>query len=405
MEKKTSLYSHGEPVKSFKKLATYVLDSLVSLISTLIIYLIIENIVNVLPLTKKISANMTSTYDEIVEVIENSGISKADQYGNLLNQERLVDDFIYGIVYDSLKENNVSNISETTYEGHERMSADKDYAYKYFVSFKKDNISDYDEVGKDYVGFSYYKDQFCKKSETDETTVESYFSWDRGNGYILLNLDIAKAIDEYFRTSSYQLGSTYYTKITDSYGNLLAKGINDIQTYYRPYISLEKAYTKYTSQLYTVRSVELFIAYLLGMFVGFMLFPLIFKDGQTLSMKVMKIGAVDKEGYQLPWYRLLIKYGVNVIEYLVLIPVTALVFYGTDSLDLIGSSLFLNISYLSLGGFSLIALVLSFILTFLLRNSRQSLSEYLSGEIVRGSDVFYIEEDNDKDKQDGNGKR
>lgn len=123
-----------------------------------------------------------------------------------------------------------------------------------------------------------------------------------------------------------------------------------------------------------------------------MMFPLIFRNGQTLSMKILKIGATDKNGNQVSWYQLLIKYAVHVLEFALIIPVVALLYYGTDALDLIGSAIIWNISYLSLGAFSIVFMLCSMILVFCLRKTKQSIPEYLSFMIVHDNDVMMVEE-------------
>lgn len=383
--KNNSSFSQGEVCGTGRKFASYVLDFLTSVILMVLVFTISESIMNSTAMMKGYRSDIMTSYSSLIAMIEESGISEADEKENLLASSVLQQNYMKGAVLHSLKVNNVDGISEDTYKDVKEVDATNDYAFSYFVSFKSSHLSDYEEEGKNTVGSEYYYDELVKYASAE------YFSVDE-NSYPLIAVDSAKAIDNYFRDSSYSIGSKAYSEISSSYSLLISAGIKDLQNNYKPYKLLFEGYQLNLKKLYKVRYLELFLCYLFTLFIIYMLFPLLFRNGQTLSMKILKIGATDKKGNDIAWYQLFIKYAVNVFEYFLIISVVALLFYGTDALDLIGSSIFWNISYLSLGAFSFIFMACSLLLTFCLRKTRQSISEYLSFMVVRDTDVMKVEE-------------
>ncbi len=391
--RQNSFYSQGEVCRTGRKFASYVLDFLVSVIVSVLVFWAVEAISNSTSSMKKNNELVRSSYSSLISMIEESGISKADENEDLLSRSVLVENYMKGAVLHSLKVNEVEGISEETYKDVTEIDEKNDYAFSYYVTFKSAHLSDYEDTAKTNYGVDYYYQQLVQYSSSD------YF-FQNTEKYPLIALESAKAIDNYFRDSSYSIGSNIYTSISESYSLLLQSGSQDLQNSYKPYLALFEGYQTNIKNVYRVRSLELFVSYLFSLFIVYMLVPLLFRNGQTLAMKVLKIGATDKNGNEVAWYQLLIKYAVNLIEYALIIPVVALLYYGTDALDLVGSSLFWNISYLSLGAFSIIFMVCSMILCFCLRKTKQSIPEYLSFMIVHDNDVMMVEESFDGDTSD-----
>ena len=394
-EKEMSYYGQGQVCKVGRKFASYVLDLLTSLIVGVLLFWTAEAIMNSTSMMKGYQKTISSTYSEVIDIVEKSGISEADENENLVKQDTIVTNYIRGAVLHSLKANGVTNISEDTYKDYTEIDEKNDKAYYYFVTFKKDNLSDYETAGKENYGWKYYTEKLANGSD------EACFDIDASNeSYPLIKLDVATKIDNYFRDSSYSSGSSCYNSVYQCYSNVVTLGMDDLQKNYTPYIQKLTGYQSNLKKYYSIKEIELFITYCLSVFVVYALMPLIFKNGQTLAMKILKIGATDKRGMNLSWYQYLIKFVINLIEYMLVIAVVAFAYYGVDALDIIGNAFIWNISLLSLAAFSIVFVVLSFILTFCLRNTKQSISEYLSGEVVHDSDVFYVSEEvNEQEKQ------
>lgn len=378
MKKETSFFSGGQVAKSFKKFPAYVLDYILAVILHVIFFALIEGIMNVTPLIKGYQNDISSTYSSLVSTVVSTSISEIDDSGELLSQNQLVKNYIYGSVKNTLKDK--EGFSSDVYQDYKIINSTNDYAYNYYVKFKVDNIDSF-AYEKENCGISYYKSTYFSY------TSSSYFT---GDDYPSISYESCEMIDEYIRNSSYSKGEEIYTSIYEAYATILQKGMSDIQANYNPFISLNLIYEKMCDKIVTVRNIELFISYIIVIFIVYFMFPLIFKDGRTLAMKVLKIGAVNKDNNAVTIKNLLIKFCITFIEMFSIIVITPFIFYSTDALELVGISIIFNISYLSLGLFSLIVMLFSFILSFLLRDTRQTLTEFLSMEILKDSDVFEI---------------
>lgn len=387
---KTSFFSQGQVCSSWKKFPAYILDFITALIFNIILFAVAEGIMNATPLVKWYRNSINKKYSQLVDTVVSTSVSKKNDNGDLVDQTVLVDDYIHGSVLYVLKENVDDNeISKETYKDYKVIDSTNDYAYLYYVSFKAENISSY-ESNDDKYGLSYYKSEFFKN------TKEEYFT---SSDYPYLTLDTAKAIDNYFRDSNYKKGKDAFESITSSYSLIIDSANADIQNSYIPYKNLLIDYNAVSKKMFIVRNVELSITYLLSVLLVYLMFPLIFKDGRTLSMKILKIGKVNTKDECLSYHNHLRNVLITLVEMILIIPITAFIFYGVDAVELVGESMFLNISYLSLGIFSIVFICLSFLLSFMLRKTRQTVTEYLSGEVVKDSDVFYVStEVNDTDE-------
>lgn len=390
--RKKSLYSTALVCKPFKKLGAYFLDLFLTFIVGVLFFAIFEGIMNATPLVKERKININNVTYSMYDMVISSGLGKDNGSGVLISQNDYVSNYIKGATYKSLTMNSVDNISLETYKDVVSIDETNDGVYIYYTTFKTNNLESYGTNARVNYGYDYYKKQLNYND-----TISSYFVSDE---YPYLTLDTAKKIDEYFRNDSYSIGKEIYSNLDTSYRKLLEDGIYDIQHNYKPYLSLNEDYEKKTSSLYVIKNIEIIITYLLSIFVIYIMFPLIFKNGQTLSFKILKLAVIDKNGYEPTILNYLIHYLVLAVESLIMIPLTALVFYSSDSIGWISQTLFLNFSFLSLGIYSFLILIMSFVLTFVFRKTRQTLSEYLSMEIVKDMTMYESKEIKDNGRKE-----
>ena len=127
-----------------------------------LVFTISESIMNSTAMMKGYRSDIMTSYSSLIAMIEESGISEADEKENLLASSVLQQNYMKGAVLHSLKVNNVDGISEDTYKDVKEVDATNDYAFSYFVSFKSSHLSDYEEEGKNTVGSKYYYDELVK---------------------------------------------------------------------------------------------------------------------------------------------------------------------------------------------------------------------------------------------------
>ena len=157
-------------------------------------------------------------------------------------------------------------------------------------------------------------------------------------------------------------------------------------------------YEKSGRRLYAVRTKEKLMSYVISNFIIYLLLPLLFKNGMTPCMRILKVGAVTKEGYQPGFVSLFLRFIVLFVELFVIVLLTSCVMFGISGLDLISEVFFGMFSLLSLSVFSIIFIILSLVLSLLMKNTKQTIPELASSLILRDGEVMQVEE---KEKKHG----
>ncbi len=134
---------------------------------------------------------------------------------------------------------------------------------------------------------------------------------------------------------------------------------------------------------------ELFASYLLSSIILFIVFPLIFKDGKTLTFKIFGMATTLKDGNRPNWINYSIKCFANLLEYLVVISLIGLVFFSGDIISLFSITLFGFFNLLTMSLFSIVLLICSIIYTFINKN-KQTISEFASNQFVKDGKEFNI---------------
>lgn len=423
--KEKSIYCNGNLVKPFKKLALYVLDFLSALILNLILFAFAELISNATPYIKDKKSNLQNTTNYLTAMIvdnDKDQLSKSfnidvdklpkscklqtlDERGYLadidpqdLSGKSLVKEYIYSLVKISLDFENTTPV-EDNLKYYENVRDDFDKPLNYYFKFRKENISEFkdekDPISKQLNKDNYTTEDYCSflnlKMDDECFKVEYY----KGNQIIILNNvakesdnSIAYCIDQYISYEPYVVGRRYYESIRNVYVSILKEAISDFEANYIPYKEKLNDYNNLSSSIYSSKNIENIICYILSLNVIYFLLPILLKNGRTLSTRIMKLAYVRKDNYLPNWTNLLIKYVINLVEYVLILPLTVLLFFNADAVDIIFTPLFLNVDLFSLAIFSLIILLLSFALTFILKKSKQSISELASQLVLKDDKVI-----------------
>lgn len=390
MKREKTIYSQGTPVKSLKKLAVYAIDFLLCVIISVLLLALLDSLMNITPLVKNKKNDISKKAGEMTRlVVEESKLSRTDKAGFIVNQRDIVDEYALCLTYQSLKENDV-NPDAGLYM--ERLgfvveidpyceSYEYDRAFNYFFNYKsKADSDDFLEDSKKYNEEEYFS---AISGSLDSTTYIQNIG-----GRYLLSLDFAKKIDEYIKDNTYAPGARLFEAISENYQTVLFEAMQDLQLKYRPYISLYQDYEDIASSIYLIKDFQMIAALALSIAIVYLLFPIIFKDGKTLAMKILKIGCVSVDSLSPGWFNLIIKPIVNFFEYLCILPIISVLFFNTDGVDMIMAPFIGKINLFNIGMFSLVLMLLSYVLTFVFRKNRQSLSELLSKTVVKDSEVY-----------------
>ena len=386
MRKETSFYTRGEVTPFRRKIGIYLLDFLLAFILSVALFASFDGVMSFTPLVTDAKANIQTGYENLMNVVLETKITQ-EENGSLLEQEEIARRYVIGSTYSSLVSGGKDNLSENTYQNVVPINETNDNAYLYFAVFKVENQDKYIQDGS-LSGSDYYY-------QILSSGMEEFY---QEGGYPKLKYTIAEKIDIYLREENYTEGKECYQKVYNRYLEILAKGTVEIETYYRPYYQALTVYEKSGRRLYAVRTTELLLSYVISIFIIYLLFPLLFKNGMTPCMRILKVGAVTKEGYQPGFVSLFLRFIVLFVELFVIVLLTSCVMFGISGLDLISEVFFGMFSLLSLSVFSIIFIILSLVLSLLMKNTKQTIPELASSLILRDGEVMQVEE---KEKRHG----
>ena len=369
------------------------MDVICLLIISCLFFGISELISNNMDVIKNKRNDMSVQKDQLYTLVDDSKLDIYDySFSSLKGSTYICKNYMYSLVLESLKSNNEENASNSSvYAGISPISKSSDNIYYYYVTYKTNNINNYSSKE------NYGVDYFLTLSK-DNIDFDTYF--ELKDNYPCLKKDIALSIHEYYKNENYNIGKSNYDTIYNYYASMLNNGRKDFTSNYLPYVNLNNEFNNGATYLLTVKLYELFAAYLLSTLVLFVMFPLIFKDGKTLTFKVFHISTCKIDGNCPNVINYLLKWFINLLQYLVVITVIGLIFFSGDIISLFQVSLFGFFNLLTMSIFSFILIILSIIYMFINKN-RQTISEFVSMVYVKDGKEFSVV---NKEENNGTGK-
>ena len=392
MNEKASLNQNARVLTNGRRLLAYVMDILTAFVLSLFVFLLVDSIGSSTTGMKNSSAEINTIKENLFSLVNDSKLDEEDDTGSLTGSAAISKRFIISSTLASLKRNNVSDISNSTYEGYTEITPETDNTYYYFVTFKEEQKSNYQDSDpdKDNYGLNYYRDLLIKN------TNDSYYET---SDYPYLTLETATSLDNYLRDDNYSVGKTIYDSLLAGYEELIKIGTNEYVTYYVPYLTVYKTYINQTNWIYKVKHIECLVSYLFAQVLVYLVAPLILKDGKTVTYKSMRIAVCTKNGMIPKISNYLIHLLCVCIENLVIIPLTFFSFYGTEAFGVLDVALIPGLSLIVLGVSSLIILLLSYIFCFVNKDTSQSISEFFSNLVLKDPREFVIERNMNDERQ------
>ena len=106
---------------------------------------------------------------------------------------------------------------------------------------------------------------------------------------------------------------TYHDLMEDLFLENYAHAIFALENYQPEYQASYEAYLNLENEKDWIFAVPSIFAYATSSIVLYLVLPLIFKDGQTLAKKILKLGVVDRFGYRVAKYQSVIRFLVKFI--------------------------------------------------------------------------------------------
>ncbi|MCR4561828.1 MAG: RDD family protein [Bacilli bacterium] len=363
-----SPFKNSLPVKKGRKFAVKFLDLLVLAIVTIFLFVIADAVGNATPAYKEKSKRAGELQNELYSMALGAKLmAKKDNAYLSLNEEsdlQIKKAVKASLLKNGKKESEISGI----YIIVEAANSSNDQLFYYLNTFTNSHLDSFDDARQ--------ANEPSKYLEIMPNCTEFY---EKSDGYYYLTFDAATKIDNYYRDSSYSLGSEIFNKVKEGYKTGLSSSIDDFCNHYIPYKTAYSNYLGVRDSIYWIKIPELLAAYLAAAVLTFFVFPLSLKEKATLPAKVMKIAVIRRDGNIPKFYNLLGKTAINFLEMPICMAVTILVFYGSGGVDLLMAPLFLNVSFLGIAVFSLAAMLIGYFSCFIFRKTNSTLSEAASG--------------------------
>ncbi len=367
--RETSKYLTAVEVPVVKRLLTSFLDILMCFILTICIFSITNLILGSMSVYTSTAELASTLQDELYELVEESGLSKRDEDDDMLfSQEESAENYILSATLLILEENISSDeISNTIYQDVTSLDKTNDGLYHYNVVFKNENQSSFTSATF-YDEESYYQRLTSSVSDRYETR----------DGLPVFTLETAIAINNYYISNSTS-GYEIYSEIKSNYLTLLDEDITEFTTSYQPYVEKEEDFMEATYSQLNMTGIAILLSFVLSVLVLFVLLPLIFKDGKTLSMKILSLAYCDVNGYEFSVLNLLLRLVFTFISMMFIPFLSGLLIYGYEG------AYFMEINVLGFFNFftafivSVVYLMISSIVSLIKRKKgRQSLTDILS---------------------------
>ena len=121
---------------------------------------------------------------------------------------------------------------------------------------------------------------------------------------------------------------TYHDLMEDLFLENYAHAIFALENYQPEYQASYEAYLNLENEKDWIFAVPSIFAYATSSIVLYLVLPLIFKDGQTLAKKILKLGVVDRFGYRVAKYQSVIRFLVKFIIQLGVLSLTPIFIVG-----------------------------------------------------------------------------
>ena len=381
-ERKESRYRNAVLLSRPKKFLARFLDGLSVLILSLVFFAISDGILSALPVYRDVQERIMDVRSELYSIVEESGLSRRED-GTLLSSSDMAEEYLKRSVLCTLEEVKApEEISQRIYKDVEPITPEEDGLFQYYVSFKVEKRDRFEASSMEKSGLDYYQKEIIDDN--------AYFEY--SDGYPYLNSESALAIDEYF-VSGTARGKEVYDAVLELFDKAYFDASEDLMESYEPYVLAERTFLDCRDSLLSMRGIALLFSYLLGILMGYLLFPVLFQDGRTLSDKALDIAYTDITGKAIGGWNIMLRIILSLIANLYVPFVIAILLFGGEGVYFMDISIlgFFNI----LVGFfvSFLYLLVSGLFDFVSRKGmHQTVTEILSQIVAKNGKEFMLED-------------
>lgn len=317
----------------------------------------------------KDQASISESYqEELYSLVEDSHLSKRED-SQLESVEDTARNYLLSLTLKTLKEvKPAEEISSSTYSEVEPITPETDALYYYNAIFKNENRDKYNDA--EFYDADSYLNMFLTSDIKEYFTVEG--------GYAYLAEDVALDLDEYLVNNS-DVGEEIYMSIYNRYSSLLNDAITEFTGSYRPYVEMNEKFIESSHSQLNMHGIALLLSYLLSLIILFIVMPLIFKDGKTISMRVLSLATSDVRGYETSLLNLIFRFFFYFLADGFIPFISVLLAFGYEGTFFMQINIMSFFNLFTFFIISLVYLLATSIVSLIPRkNGRQSLTDILS---------------------------
>ena len=380
--------SHYQTVKKGKHILANLLDYFLIVIFSFALFSLFSPLYQNFGFSLDNQNKCQLAQDETISILKSTHLQDYDETsGRFLSMQESGRNYIISLVKSSCYRNNIDY-----YENENNI--------KKKIELTEEDLFEYKDENGYYINdnIAYYFISFRSKNESNfNSEIEKYSLYDLNTKFLDLNGANASLVDENFDVSSSftlsvenceklidylyfssSTGATIYSQILNLYLNTAKKGINEIESHYILYLNSLSNFQKYYYSYTRGYSLVMIICYLLSFLICYVLFPLIFKRGRTISYRFLSLFPLRNDEEDLSASNYIIKYIFLFLEFFSSVFFLPL-FIG--KLTLLSSPFLGSITLFQLCAFSFFLSIISLIFS-LISKDNQFLSEFASSSYV-----------------------
>lgn len=380
--RKESVYQFNESVSFSRRLIAFFVAFLLLFASTLVCYSFVDYLVarSKSSASYRITQNARELQGELIELTADTRLAyKKD--GGLSEISDMAENYVRSLCITSL---GGEVEKETAYSGAhivKNLSAETDGLFYYFGTYKPKNVSAYPASSA--IGYDYAKNQILKDG------VLRYF--DVSLEYPLLSNEYAIALDGYLSSEREitKINETDYNgkEICNDILTVYAAAINsareDFFSNNSVYNSAFDEFSGLRESLVGYKWLELTLTYLVITSLAYIAAPMLIKGRVSLIHKLLKTTAVDRKGYEVPFWSVLLKWLAEFITFFNTVFLVIVILYSRNSIAFLRYKLFGFLPFTAIYVFSVLIMIASMIACAADKKNHCTIADFMSGQLMK----------------------
>ena len=308
--------SNYKTAKKGKRFVCILIDYFLVVIFSFLIFTIANPIFENMGYVKTLKTSYEKNQNETVEILKDTYLQKYDESNvSFVKVDTSATEYVSSLIKTSFYKNNKTYYEKNEDKKEEVKIEEKDICSyldngvyvndrisQYYLNFRTNNKNSFNKT-IDSLSRSDFNKNILKLDSTNKDLVDENFDL---NDVFYLSSSNADILSDYVNFND-NAGQNLYIRIKNIYIDAINDGISEVENYYQPYLD---SLTNFKKNLYAYsRGFDLtcIICYVIGFLICYLVFPLCFKRGRTLSYKVNSLFPLRNDNFDLNFGNYLIK--------------------------------------------------------------------------------------------------